>query len=150
MLALLAACGPAAAATRWGDVETVRRDANSFGALVAMDARGDSLAMWGSAANRIAYSWRPAGGDWGPTRTAAAGGRMTGLDMRMSPFGEAVVAWSLADRVVVASARPGEALSERERIAVAGAEQLQLRVDDAGDALAGWSLGRDQEERDIR
>jgi hypothetical protein len=84
--------------------------------LVA-NRRGEMLAAWGSSAvlgapfdQRVDVAVRPAGGEWGPWRTASAGETMvTGAGAALNDAGDAVVGWLGVENLTTTFRAAGQA-----------------------------------------
>src|SRR5918911_2628029 len=134
----LVAAAPAGAALRWAEPETLGA---GFPGEVAIDARGDVLAVWQLGTDgqnlRTFYAWRPPRGDWTAPRGLAAPARFA---LALSPLGRAAIAWNDGHgRIVAAEARPGGPFGS-ERTIVSGVKfaDVDIEVDDAGNAVAAW------------
>lgn len=140
VVALLAGAAPASAALRWAKAETL---APGFPGTVAIDARGDVLAVWQRVVSgnkvRTFYAWRPPRGDWTEAREIDAP-RTYGLALALSPLGQATIAWNDGSgRIVSAEARPGGAFGDEQVIASGVREAIvDIEADDAGNAVAAW------------
>jgi len=116
---------------------------------LALDAAGNAVAVWTrhDGLDFIAQAAvRPAGGTWqGPDDLSLAGQDAEEPQVAVGPGGEAVAVWSRYDgsRFVVQSARrpAGGAWQEPLDVSLAGqnAEEPQVALDLAGNALAVWS-----------
>src|SRR5918911_808781 len=132
----LVAAAPAGAALRWAEPETLGA---GFPGEVAIDARGDVLAVWQLGTDgqnlRTFYAWRPPRGDWTARRELDAPARFA---LALSPLGRAAIAWNDGHgRIVAAEARPGGPFGS-ERTIVSGVKfaDVDIEVDDAGNAVA--------------
>ena len=130
----------AGAAMRWSNAETL---SPGFPGSVAIDARGDVLAVWHRAASREVqsfYAWRPPRGDWTePRRFDGASGNVA---IAVSPLGRATAVWNDGNgRIVAAEARPGRAFDRPDVIAsgVRAGNTFDVETDDAGNAIVAWS-----------
>ena len=138
--AALAAPATAGAALRWDEPHTL---SPGFPGDVAIDARGDVLAVWhraGEGEIRTFYAWRPPRGEWTAPRQLE--GANPSAAMTLSPLGRATLAWNDGNgRIVAAEALPGRAFDKPD-VVVSGigpSNAIDLATDDAGNALIAWS-----------
>ena len=115
---------------------------------VALDARGDALAVWElhtAPANRIEASFRPTGGAWqapvelsDPTHDANIGG------ISVDPAGDAAVSFvqetGSTEVVEVASRPAGEAWQKPLEVSGGEASLPSVALDARGDARAIWTV----------
>jgi hypothetical protein len=114
---------------------------------VAMDAAGDSVAVWltyDGSDHRLAASSRPAGGAWSaPALISPPGTDVFGPDLVISPAGEATATWETEfgeDRVEAATMAPGGAWGTPSTVSGKSlfAGLARIAVDSAGDVTAAW------------
>ena len=135
------AAAPAGAALRWSAPETL---SPGFPGTVAIDARGDVLAVWqryfGGTDVRTYYAWRAPGGGWTEARQLPGAGARFAL--ALTPLGRATAVWNDGGRIVSQDARPGGAFGGLELVAsgVAPGAGVALASDDVGNAVAAWSV----------
>jgi hypothetical protein len=141
-----AAVRPAGAA--WQAPVAISAVRDAVGADVAIDARGDAIAVWTSAGSTVQSAVLPAGGAWQPPvdiSLPGAAGALSGAQVAIDPAGDAVAVWSRQDQaisVVQSAARPaGGAWQAPVDISAAGrlAFGADVAVDPQGDAVAVWS-----------
>lgn len=142
---LIAGLAPASASAdlRWSKAETL--SSPGFPGTVAIDARGDVLAVWrrivSGSQTRTFYAWRAPRGDWTNAREfESARGEVA---VSVTPLGRATAAWNDGSGwVVSAEARPGTAFSEPRQVASGLATGIvpALATDDAGNAVIAWSF----------
>ena len=138
----------AAGALTWSRTESVGETGNLRPKGVHISARGDVLALWqreekeyGTATTH--YAWRPPRGRW--TANQQLGGLMhSGWDVTvaLTPRGQATALWADDGKVFAAEADLGGEFSKPQVIGRADtccATTLEVRVDDAGNALAAWA-----------
>ena len=146
---LMALPATSIAELRWQPVQEIADGPSVMGATVAVDARGDALAMWleqrAAQAFELRYSWRTPHGAWGAPRSLPLQLLSTGFPtFAVSPRGIATAVYRLADgRVGIATGKPGEALSLTQALGapdpLAGNSFSTLAMDDEGGASFGWS-----------
>lgn len=133
----------ASAALRWSKPDTL--SSPGFPGSVAIDARGDVLAVWRRIASgsetRTFYAWRAPRGDWTKAREfESAEGEVA---ISLTPLGRATAAWNDGTgRVVSAEARPGGAFTEPRQVSSGLGTGIvpALATDDAGNAVIAWSF----------
>jgi hypothetical protein len=134
----------------WGPVDDLSDDEqNAVDPRVAVDPAGDAVAVWSryNGTNDIVQAAvRPAGGDWASTDDLSAAGRdAVEPDVAIDSAGTAVAIWRRHDgsRFIVQSAtRPADGdWDSPDDLSATGqsAEEPQVAVDSAGDAVAVWS-----------
>lgn len=139
-MALLLALAPAAQAAQWSPPDVVS-NTEAASSQVVMDARGNTLAVWGISRpdrGEIGYSWRPPRGAWTPTRTLPGGI----FDVALSPLGEARLARVTLTGVVIATARPGGPFRDDATFQRDGRypnSMPVIAVDDAGETAVAWT-----------
>lgn len=146
MLALLAAPGPAAADLTWSKPEQLTPP-YAADPKVAIDARGLTLLTWGQRTGygpqlgRFSYRWRTPGGRWSPIRTADGVVPDFESVLRMTPHGDALVAYGDRDNELVYRTAPaGGTFSRAKRLGDPGEKGfVDVATDDAGNAVAAWS-----------
>jgi hypothetical protein len=115
---------------------------------VQISARGDVLALWQRSEAEYGmvtthYAWRPPRGRW--TESRQLGKLMYGgydVAVAMTPRGHATALWAEDGKVFAAEADVGGEFSRPEAIGNADkccATTLDVKVDDAGNALAAWN-----------
>lgn len=122
--------------------------AEVFDPQVAIDARGDAVAVWGrfDAPNFVVQSAvRPAGAGWQtPVNVSAAGGTSPVPQVAVDPRGNAIAVWSRSNAknsIVQGAVRPaGGAWKAPADLSAAGrsATHPQVAVDAGGSAVAVW------------
>jgi hypothetical protein len=148
--ALLAWGAPAAsAAPGWLPAQIVSGSSTVVSRpKVAMDARGDAVAIWNQAepgAERVEAATRPPGGAWSaPVKISPAGLETVEPRVAMAASGEAIVSWgteSGKQEAQVTTLAPG-AGSWSTPLTISDptiiAEAPVLAVDSAGDVTAAW------------
>ena len=138
------AAAPAGAALRWTKPETLM--AGGFPGTVAIDARGDVLAIWmrntSASTSETFYAWRAPRGKWTEPRRIDVSRPHGGLSVALTPRGTATVGWmDSAGTVLVADARAGGSFDKPEVVAsgVNTGGGVRLTTDDAGNALVAWA-----------
>lgn len=142
-LLALAAAAPAGAELRWTKAETLM--AGGYPGTVAIDARGDVLAIWhrntGAGSAETHYAWRAPRGDWTQPRQIVAPRMVGGLSVALTPRGTATAGWlDAAGNVLVAESRAGGSF-DRPEVVASGVNRgggVKLTTDDAGNALVAW------------
>jgi hypothetical protein len=131
------------------DLSQAGRDATE--PQLAVDAAGDAVAVWArsnGAHTVIQAAARPAGGGWTSARDLSDSERnATEPQVAVDSGGRAIAVWSRfdgSDDIVQTAQLPpaaGSAWSEPVDLSAAGedADEPQLAVDAAGDAIAVWS-----------
>ena len=154
-VAAVVACAPAAAALRWGSTETVT-PREGYNVRVAIDARGDALAVWDERAAEggpaVGYAWRPPRGEWTAPRRILGQAMLIGGSVPMTPDGTALLAYKSADgRVAVATARPGGAFGQPQYLTPPGRQTSPPTavLDDEGNAIVGWAVWSNGSGSDI-
>jgi len=99
---LMALPATSIAELRWQPVQEIADGPSVMGATVAVDARGDALAMWleqrAAQAFELRYSWRTPHGAWGAPRSLPLQLLSTGLaTFAVSPRGSATAVDRLTD-----------------------------------------------------
>ena len=117
---------------------------------VAMDARGDAVAVWAHA-NIIEGSYRPAGGSWQAVASdlSAAGQNAAAPQVAIDGQGNAVAIWRRSDgtnqivQTSTRSAATGAWQATPDDLSATGqdAADPEVAVDPQGDAVAVWSRG---------
>ena len=145
-LATMAVCfaaAPAGAALRWTKPETLMD--GGYPGTVAIDARGDVLAIWqrnvSAGTSETFYAWRAPRGEWTEPRRIDVSRPHGGLSVSLTPRGAATVGWlDAAGNVRVADARAGGSF-DRPEVVASGVHRgggVRLTTDDAGNALVAW------------
>ena len=131
-------------------------DANAISPQVAVNTRGDAVAVWyvhTNATARVQSSWRPAGGGWSEVvDIAPSNGALyvSDIDVALTDRGEAIAVWTgwagagADDTVIQTAARSREGeWSAPSDIARTVGTALGVRVaaTRSGDAVAVWSRG---------
>lgn len=128
---------PANLPTPGGDAESPR---------VAVDRRGDAVAVWARSHGRrevVESAARPAGGVWSRPVRLSAGGDAEFPQVALDRAGDAVAIWQEArgaSETIESAARPaGGAWSRPVDLSVPGrVEAPEVAVDSAGEAVAVW------------
>src|SRR4051794_32152440 len=137
----LAAAAPAQAAPRpWPDPVTLS-DPGVRWPKVAVDARGDVLAVWDELHGFSwlqRYRWYEPGSGWGPARVLARGSEPF-ADIALTPRGEGTVTWTEHDAqdrwsTWSASAQAGDTFAPPRELSQ-GFSPAPLEVDDEGGAV---------------
>ncbi len=131
----------------WGGVRVSGESIEGRSPAVAIDARGDVVAMWqqGSPSYQIYEAIRPAGGSFeAPQPVAPATEEPTSPSVAIDGSGETTVAWlgkQAGSTVVRAATSPlGGAFSSTVGLSGTGANAIEPRVlvDPAGKTLVSW------------
>src|SRR5688500_2138722 len=92
-IAVCCTAAPAAAELRWTKPETLME--GGYPGTVAIDARGDVLAIWmrntSSSTSETLYAWRAPRGDWTQPRRIDVSRPVGGLAVALTPRGIATV-----------------------------------------------------------
>jgi PKD domain len=154
---LLLICGSATAAPTWLEPTSLSATGESAtNAQVAVDARGDSVAVWQRTdamtanTNDVQAAVRQAGGNWQATPTTLASCFFfpTTPEIAVDPSGDAVAVWECAssstgDRVIEAATATGPALQWSKPVQLSNSfdinvEDPQVAIDASGDATVIW------------
>jgi PKD repeat protein len=150
---LLVLCGSAAGAATWRTPQALSATGeNAATAQVAVDSRGDSVAVWdfgpdGSNNRIVQASVRPAGGSWQttPTNLATCFFFSTTPQVAVDPKGDAIAAFECATgsgRVIDVATQPaGGSWSQPVTIsntAEINVEDPEVAIDANGDATVAW------------
>ena len=119
---------------------------SSISPQVAVDRRGDAIAVWTEDhTSGVRASWRAAGESWSPAVTISAPASISAFDVAMTPKGEAIVVWSrfVADRVSVVESTTRSTRGAWSPVSDITQEsgsnyELRVAVNDRGEAVAGW------------
>src|SRR4051794_21732185 len=142
LVAALAAAAPACAASRpaWPKPVTLS-DPGARGAPIAIDAKGNALAVWSELASdgwRQRYRWYAPGHGWGRPGVLRGGGAEPFARVALTPRGEATVLWDERHDpdypTWVTTAPPGGRFARPRQISQ-GLTTTNLLVDDEGGAL---------------
>jgi hypothetical protein len=121
-------------------------------AQVAIDARGNALAVWQDTPTAVA-AWRPAGASWGAPQVVGVSATADSVQAAIAPDGNALALWRRAQKldddsgseVVEAASRPAggdwsapKALSSTSPGLLYGVGQPHVAVDARGKAMAVW------------
>jgi PKD domain len=149
LAASLISSAPAPAAPAWlPPLDLSKAGANAFEPQVAVDAAGDTVAVWGrfNGTNAIVQSSsRPAGSSFSaPVDLSQVGGNATQPRVAVDAAGNAVVVWSRfdgANNVIQAAFRPvGGGFSAPVDLSLPGKSAFapQIAMNAAGEAVAVW------------
>jgi PKD domain/PASTA domain len=145
LLMLVALPQSAAAAPTWLKAKNLSATVNGSDPTVAVDASGDSFAVW-TRSGTVQASQRPAGTTWSKAQDVSGGCvDARGAELAVSPGGRAVVVWECPKGgntiVQAATRRPGGDWSAPHDLSAPGhdAHVPQVALDRAGDALAVWA-----------
>lgn len=154
LAALLALPGSAGAALQWSAPKTLGEGYGGAGygsarKNVHIDARGDVLALWhqgevvdGESVKATFYAWRAPGGRWTPVRQLGpAAPAPDGPVVALTPRGHAVALWQLRGTIFTAETNVGGEFGDGQALGRTNpdsAADLDIAVDDAGNALAAW------------
>src|SRR4051794_39927874 len=142
LVAALAAAAPARAASRpvWPEPVTLS-DPGARGAPIAIDAKGDALAVWSEYAAdgwRQRYRWYAPGRGWGRPGVLRGAGGEPFVRVALTPRGEATVLWDERKdggyQTWVTTAPRGGKFAPPHKISN-GLATTNLLVDDEGGAL---------------
>jgi hypothetical protein len=130
------------------NLSTAGRDAES--PQVAMDRRGDAVAVWvrsHGAREVIESAARPAGGAWSKPVRLTAGGAAEAPQVALDRDGDAVAVWQQArgrkEVIVVAKHPAGATWSRPLNLSLPGkVEAPEVAVDSKGEAVVVWVLSR--------
>jgi hypothetical protein len=141
LVAGLAAAAPAEASRPWPAPVTLSAS-GARGAPIAIDAKGDALAVWSEYAAggwRQRYRWYAPGRGWGPPGVLHDGGNEPLVRVALTPRGDAIVLWD--DRsdpeknpTWMTTAPPGGRFAPPRKLSE-GLVTTNLLVDDEGGAL---------------
>jgi hypothetical protein len=134
---------------RWGQpVGLSAPGRNATEPQVAVDPAGDAVAVWSrtdGAHTIVQAAWRPAGGGWGEaTDLSAEGQNAKAPQVAIDPAGNATAVWSRynSTKYIIQSSRSpvGGPWEMPDDVSAEGqsAENPQVAVDRAGDAVAVW------------
>jgi PKD domain len=160
IVALLLSCASASAAPSWLTPTPLSMPGqNGTSAQVAVDARGDSVAVWqrpdGGGNNVVQAAVRPPGGGWQttPTNLASCFFFATNPEVAVDLAGDAIAVWMCATNVgahifVDAATRPAGGtwsqpvqLSDSSTATGGDAKDPQVALDSDGDATVVWLQG---------
>jgi hypothetical protein len=149
LFALLAAA-PAGAAPAWLSPEAVSsREGEAFSPKVAVDAAGDSTAVWyrdDGTREAVEVNTRPAGGRWAIAGPLSDTARIADdPEVAVDPAGDAVVVWEEVvggHFLIEARVRPaGGSWGAAEQLSSEGQSAIEpvVAIDAAGEAVAAWT-----------
>lgn len=142
LASVLGAATPAQAASRPWPAPVTLSDPGARGAPIAIDAKGDALAVWSEYAAdgwRQRYRWYAPGRGWGRPGVLRVGSDEPFVRVALTPRGEATVLWDeRSDRkqhpTWITTAPPGGKFAPPRKISE-GLATTNLLVDDEGGAL---------------